>query len=65
MEVSGHLDALVALSPGKEPLLPTGKEARWAPEPVWIWYQREKFPIPAENQTLITQPVAMCRVSEH
>jgi len=26
---------LDALSPGKEPPIPTGQEARWAPEPVW------------------------------
>jgi hypothetical protein len=23
------------LSPGKEPLVPNGQEAKWAPEPVW------------------------------
>jgi hypothetical protein len=32
MEVSGHHDP-AALSPGKEPLVPIGKEAGWAPEP--------------------------------
>jgi hypothetical protein len=35
MEVSGQLHALVALPTGKEPLVPIGKEAGWAPEPVW------------------------------
>jgi len=37
MEVSGQLHALAALPLGKEFLLPTGLEARWAPEPVWMW----------------------------
>jgi hypothetical protein len=32
---SGQLHAAVALPPGKEPLVPIGYEAGWAPEPVW------------------------------
>jgi len=35
MEVSGQLQLPAALPPGEEPLEPNGKEARWAPEPVW------------------------------
>jgi hypothetical protein len=35
MEVSGHLHAPAALSPGKEPVVPIGKEAGWAVEPFW------------------------------
>jgi len=35
MEVSGQLYAPIALSPGKEPLEPVGKEAGWAPELFW------------------------------
>jgi len=27
--------------------IPTGWEAAWAPEPVWTWCWREKFPAPA------------------
>jgi hypothetical protein len=37
MEVSGQLHAPVALSSGKEPLVPTGQEAEWVPEP---WTRR-------------------------
>jgi len=33
MEVSGQLHAPAAVPPGKEPLVPTGKQAGWAPEP--------------------------------
>jgi len=29
-------------TPGKHTLIHTVQEARWAPEPVWIWLQREK-----------------------
>jgi hypothetical protein len=36
-EVSGQLHAL-----GKEPLVPTGQEAQWAPGPVWKLWTREK-----------------------
>jgi hypothetical protein len=35
MEVSDQLHAPAASPPGKEPLVPTGKEAGWASEPVW------------------------------
>jgi hypothetical protein len=35
MVVSGQFYELAALPPGKEPLLPTGKEAEWALETVW------------------------------
>jgi hypothetical protein len=34
MERSGELQAPAALSPGKEPPVPYGYEAEWAPEPV-------------------------------
>jgi hypothetical protein len=37
MKVSGQLHAPAALPPGKEPLIPTGWEAGWAPEPAWIF----------------------------
>jgi hypothetical protein len=33
--VSGQLHTPAALPPGKEPPVPTGQEAGWAPEPVW------------------------------
>jgi hypothetical protein len=35
MEVSGQLHAPATLLLGKEPLVPVGYEAGWAPEPVW------------------------------
>jgi hypothetical protein len=35
LEVSGQLNAPTALPPGEEPPVPIGKEAGWAPEPVW------------------------------
>jgi len=47
MEVSGQLHALAILPQGKEPLVPTGYKAGWAPEPVCTGCQREKFPDPA------------------
>jgi hypothetical protein len=52
MEVSGQLHDPAALPPEKEPLVPIGKEAGWAPEPFWTRWWREKFPAPAGNQTL-------------
>jgi hypothetical protein len=39
-------------TPVKEPLVPIGYEARWAPEPVWTRCWREKFSAPAGNRTL-------------
>jgi hypothetical protein len=54
MEVSGQLHAPVALLPGKDPLVPIGKEAGWTPEQWSI----VKSLVPAGNQTLAVQPVA-------
>jgi hypothetical protein len=51
MEVNGQLHAPAALPAGKEPLVPIGQEAGWAPEPVWTRWWREKFPVPAETRT--------------
>jgi hypothetical protein len=57
MEVSGQLHAPVALLPGKEPLVPIGQEAGWAPEPFWMRWWREKFPAPPPgNRTLEPRP---------
>jgi hypothetical protein len=41
-----QLHSLVALPPGKQPLVPIGWEAWWAPEPVWMRWWREKLPAP-------------------
>jgi len=35
MEVSGQLHASASLPPGKEPFVPIGQEAGWAPDPFW------------------------------
>jgi hypothetical protein len=39
-------------TPGEQPLVPTGWEAEWAPEPVWTRWWREKSPAPTGTQTL-------------
>jgi len=46
VEVSGQLHAPAALSPVKEPLVPIGQEAGWAPKPFWSRWFGEKFPAP-------------------
>jgi hypothetical protein len=33
--VSGQLQAPASLPPGKDPVVPTGYEAGWAPKPFW------------------------------
>jgi hypothetical protein len=35
MEMSGQLHIPATLPPEKEPLIPTGEETGWTPEPVW------------------------------
>jgi hypothetical protein len=59
--VSGHLHAPAALLPGKEPPVPIGQEAGWAPELVWtIWrklltlpgLELPPFSRPARSQSL-------------
>jgi len=45
--LSGQLHAPAALSLGIYPPVPSGKEAGWASELVWTWWQREKsLPLP-------------------
>jgi hypothetical protein len=41
---------------GKDPPVPIGQEAGWAPEPFWTRWCREKFPAPAGNRTLEPRP---------
>jgi hypothetical protein len=51
--VSGQLHISAALSPGKEPAVPIGEEARWAPEPVWpIWRSENFIPYKDSNSCL-------------
>jgi hypothetical protein len=42
MKVSGQPQASAILPPRKEPPVPTGQEAVWAPEPVWTLWREEK-----------------------
>jgi hypothetical protein len=43
MEVSGQLNALAALIPGKESPVLIGYEAGWTPEQVWKMWRGDKF----------------------
>jgi len=47
MKVSGQLHAPATISLGNEPPAPRGLEVGWAPEPVWMQWQRQKNPFPA------------------
>jgi hypothetical protein len=58
MQASSELHAPVGIHRGKEPSVPFEQEGRRAPEPVWTRWQGEKIPAPAENRTLVVQPVA-------
>jgi len=51
MEMSGQPQAPATLLPGREPLVPTGEEAGWNPEPVWKLWRRGKFPALAGTRT--------------
>jgi hypothetical protein len=58
MGVSGQRHAPAALlPPGKGPPVPIGREAGWAPEPVWTQRIEEKSFAPAWDRTPIAQPV--------
>jgi hypothetical protein len=50
--MSGKFNALVALLLGKEALIPFEQEVGWAPEPVWMFWKREKSLTPARILTL-------------
>jgi hypothetical protein len=51
MEASGQIQAPVALTPGREPSVATGKDAGWAPESVWKQWRGEIIQPPAGNLT--------------
>jgi hypothetical protein len=45
LKTSGQLHAPATLPPWKEPLLPIGQEAQWAPELVWMkWKSESSWP---------------------
>jgi hypothetical protein len=57
MEVSGQLQAPGALPPEKEPPVPIGYDARWAPVQIWTRWRIEKLSALAGNRTPIVQPI--------
>jgi hypothetical protein len=57
MEVSGQLHTPATLLPGKQPLVHTGQEAGWFPEPVWTIWRRKKF-CPCGTRNPAVQPIA-------
>jgi hypothetical protein len=58
MGVSGQHDAPAALFPrGKVPPVPTGQEARWAPEPVWAQGLETNSSASVGDRTPIVQSV--------
>jgi len=34
----------------------------WVPELIQLWWQRENIPAPADNQTLVIQPLAALKM---
>jgi hypothetical protein len=44
-------------TPGKEPLVPTGQEAGWVPEPVWMQRLEEKSSASVRDRTPVVQSV--------
>jgi hypothetical protein len=58
MGVSGQHHAPAKLYPrGKEPLVPIGQEAGWAPEPVWTQRLEEKSSVSVGDRTPVVQSV--------
>jgi hypothetical protein len=54
---SGHLDAVAALPPGKEPMAPIECEAGWAPKPVWTLWRRKQPLAAGKNRTPVVRLV--------
>jgi hypothetical protein len=64
MDVCGQPHATATSPAGKEPLIPTGKEAGWAPKPVWTqWRKKKSLPLPGLEPPII-QPVAQRSTTE-
>jgi hypothetical protein len=61
MEVCGQLHDGVALSPRKEPPIPTEQEAGWVPEPAWnLWKRKTCCPYQDSNlNSWAIQPAAI------
>jgi hypothetical protein len=64
MKVSDQVHTLTALDTVKEPLVPSREEAGWAPQPVWMFWRKEKSLIPVRIQSQIfwqtsSEPIAM------
>jgi hypothetical protein len=57
MEVSGQLQTLAASFLGKFHLVPSGLEAGWATELVWMLWNREKISSLCQDQTLAIQSI--------
>jgi len=45
-------------TPVKRASEPLDRRLGRAPGPIWMWWQREKFPAPARNQILVIHPKA-------
>jgi hypothetical protein len=63
MQLSGQLHVSAGLPPQKEPRVPIGYEAGWAPESVWTLWRETKISFPcrefnpgSEYLTLISKP---------
>jgi hypothetical protein len=49
MEVSDQPHVQAGLTSGKEPPVPIRWEVRLAPEAMWTWCRKEKFPLPCRE----------------
>jgi hypothetical protein len=60
LELSGQLHTPAALPLEKEPLVTTGQETGWAPEPIWMTWRRENS-LPYQDlksDPSVIQPIA-------